>query len=159
MVPSFQTLSHIPKLALRAAASAVASRSGATLKWSILRQPSKKDRSFTPRRPIISNQIAGTKETPIMTMQHTRREILKGSLALAGLGALGEWPLPALAQGETEVPFTDIPANANFTPAADRRTFDIRKIDGPFTPKDQFFTTQHYGHPDVDLTTYRLKVS
>src|SRR5215467_207328 len=96
-----------------------------------------------------------------MSTQRTRREILKGSLAFAGLSVFGlpEWALPALAQGETVVPFTDIPANANFTPAADRRTFDIRKIDGPFTPKDQFFTTQHYGHPDVDPATHRLKVS
>jgi DMSO/TMAO reductase YedYZ molybdopterin-dependent catalytic subunit len=96
-----------------------------------------------------------------MPQEHTRRNVLKGGLALAGLGALGlpEWVLPALAQGETLVPFTDIPANANFTPAADRRTLDIRKIDGPFTPKDQFFTTQHYGHPDVDPGTFRLKIS
>src|SRR5881296_4156939 len=100
------------------------------------------------------------KGEPNMAKQ-TRREILKGSLALAGLSVFGipEWALPALAQGETVVPFTDLPANANFTPAPDRRTFDIRKIDGPFTPKDQFFTTQHYGHPDVDLATYRLKIS
>ena len=96
-----------------------------------------------------------------MSKEPTRREILKGSLALAGLSALAipEWTLPALAQGETVVPFTDSPANANFTPAADRRLFDIRKIDGPFTPKDQFFTTQHFGHPDVDAATFRLKVS
>jgi DMSO/TMAO reductase YedYZ molybdopterin-dependent catalytic subunit len=96
-----------------------------------------------------------------MKKQQTRREILKGSLAMAGLSVFGipEWALPALAQDETLVPFTDLPANTNFTPAADRRTFDIRKIDGPFTPKDQFFTTQHYGHPEVDLATYKLKVS
>jgi DMSO/TMAO reductase YedYZ molybdopterin-dependent catalytic subunit len=96
-----------------------------------------------------------------MSKGQTRRDILKGSLALAGLSVLGipEWALPALAQGETVVPFTDIPANANFTPAADRRTLDVRKIDGPFTPKDQFFTTQHYGHPDVDPAAYRLKVT
>jgi len=80
---------------------------------------------------------------------------------MAGLGVLGipDWVLPALAQGETLVPFTDIPATTNFTPAVDRRTFDIRKIDGPFTPADQFFTTQHYGHPVVDPATFRLKVS
>ena len=96
-----------------------------------------------------------------MTKQRTRREILKGGLALAGLSvfAIPEWALPALAQGETLVPFTDLPANMNLTPAPDRRTFDIRKIDGPFTPKDQFFTTQHYGHPEVDPATYRLKIS
>ncbi len=39
------------------------------------------------------------------------------------------------------------------------RYLDFRKIDGPFTPKDQFFTTQHYGHPDVDAATFRLKIS
>ena len=36
---------------------------------------------------------------------------------------------------------------------------DIRTIDGPFTPKDKFATTQHYGHPDVDPATFKLKVS
>jgi DMSO/TMAO reductase YedYZ molybdopterin-dependent catalytic subunit len=96
-----------------------------------------------------------------MTNQINRREILRGSLALAGLSALGlpEWALPALAQGETLVPFTDLPETINTTPGPDRRTLDIRKIDGPFTPKDQFFTTQHYGHPEVDPVLFRLKVS
>ena len=96
-----------------------------------------------------------------MTNRTTRRQILRGGLALAGLGVLGipEWALPALAEGETLVPFTDLPENMNLTPAVDRRTLDIRKIDGPFTPKDQFFTTQHYGHPEVDPATFRLKVT
>jgi len=96
-----------------------------------------------------------------MTTQSTRRDILKGSLAVAGLGVLGipDWVLPALAQGETPVPFTDLPPNINLTPAADRRIIDIRKIDGAFTPKDQFFTTQHYGHPEIDPTAFRLKIS
>ena len=57
------------------------------------------------------------------------------------------------------MPFTDLPENMNLTPAPDRRILDIRKIDGPFTPKDQFFTTQHYGHPEVDPATFRLKVT
>jgi hypothetical protein len=47
----------------------------------------------------------------------------------------------------------------NFSPSADRRVFDIRTIDGLYTPKDQFFTTQHYGHPVVDPAAFRLKVS
>jgi DMSO/TMAO reductase YedYZ molybdopterin-dependent catalytic subunit len=95
-------------------------------------------------------------------MTHTtRREILKGSLAAAGLGVFGipEWALPVLAQGETVMPFTDVPDNVQTVTGADRRIIDIRKIDGPFTPKDQFFTTQHYGHPVVDPATFRLKVS
>jgi DMSO/TMAO reductase YedYZ molybdopterin-dependent catalytic subunit len=96
-----------------------------------------------------------------MATQNTRRELIKGSLALAGLSVLGipEWALPVLAQGETLVPFTDLPENFNPNPAPDRRLLDVRKIEGPFTPVDQFFTTQHYGHPTIDTATYRLKVS
>jgi DMSO/TMAO reductase YedYZ molybdopterin-dependent catalytic subunit len=70
-----------------------------------------------------------------------------------------EWALPALAQGETLVPFTDIPENVRWEVPPDRRTLDLRTIDGPFTPKDKFATTQHYGHPEVDPATYKLKVS
>jgi DMSO/TMAO reductase YedYZ molybdopterin-dependent catalytic subunit len=86
--------------------------------------------------------------------------MLRGTLAAAGLAALGlpDWVLPALAQGEVVVPFTDLPET--FPPATvDRRQLDIRTIDGPFTPRDRFFTTQHYGHPMVDPATFRLKVS
>jgi DMSO/TMAO reductase YedYZ molybdopterin-dependent catalytic subunit len=96
-----------------------------------------------------------------MATHTSRRDMLKSSLALAGLGVLGlpEWALPALAQGETLVPFTDWPENFNPTPAADRRLFDTRTIEGPFTAADKFFTTQHYGHPVIDPATYRLKVT
>jgi DMSO/TMAO reductase YedYZ molybdopterin-dependent catalytic subunit len=96
-----------------------------------------------------------------MTMKSTRREILRGSLAVAGLSVLRipEWALPALAQSETLVPFTDIPANIRWETPPDRRLLDIRTIDGPFTPKDKFGTTQHYGHPVVDPATFKLKVT
>ena len=67
--------------------------------------------------------------------------------------------LPALAQGEVVVPFTDSHQNFNPTPAPDRRLFDTRSLNSPFTPKDQFFTTQHYGHPEIDPAAFRLKVS
>jgi DMSO/TMAO reductase YedYZ molybdopterin-dependent catalytic subunit len=99
----------------------------------------------------MSNQTSGT----------TRRDVIKGGLAAAGLAAVGipEWALPALAQGETVVPFTEWPENYNPTPAPDRRTFDTRTLDGIFTPPDKFFTTQHYGHPVVDPATFKLKVT
>ena len=94
-------------------------------------------------------------------MQNTRRELLKGGLTLASLAALGipEWALPALAQGETLVPFTDYPENFSANPAPDRRVLDIRTIDGPITPADKFFAIQHYGQPEVDAATYKLKVT
>jgi len=49
-----------------------------------------------------------------MTKHSTRRDILRGSLAMAGLGVLGipEWALPALAQSESLVPFTDMPESS-----------------------------------------------
>jgi hypothetical protein len=37
--------------------------------------------------------------------------------------------------------------------------YDIRTIDGPFSPADRFFTTQHYGHPVVEPAAFRLKVT
>jgi DMSO/TMAO reductase YedYZ molybdopterin-dependent catalytic subunit len=96
-----------------------------------------------------------------MTHHQSRRDILKGTLALAGLGVVGlpEWMFPVLAQGETVVPFTDLPEKIVLAPTADRRIIDIRTINGPLTPADQFFTTQHYGHPEVDPAAFRLKIS
>jgi DMSO/TMAO reductase YedYZ molybdopterin-dependent catalytic subunit len=96
-----------------------------------------------------------------MMNQRSRRQILKGGFAIAGLGVLGipEWALPALAQGETLVPFTDIPDNVRWETPPDRRLLDVRTIDGPFTPADKFATTQHYGHPAIDAATFKLKVS
>jgi DMSO/TMAO reductase YedYZ molybdopterin-dependent catalytic subunit len=96
-----------------------------------------------------------------MKADTTRRTILRGGLALAGLGILGipEWALPLLAEGDTLVPFTDIPENVRWETPPDRRTLDLRTIDGPFTPADKFATTQHYGHPSVDPATFKLKIS
>jgi DMSO/TMAO reductase YedYZ molybdopterin-dependent catalytic subunit len=97
-----------------------------------------------------------------MMNRTTRRDVLEGTLAVAGLGVLGvpEWVLPALAQGETEVPFTDLPENLRWETPPDRRGLDIRTIvPGQFTPKDKFATTQHYGHPEVDMATFKLKIS
>jgi DMSO/TMAO reductase YedYZ molybdopterin-dependent catalytic subunit len=97
-----------------------------------------------------------------MKNQATRREVLKGSLAVAGLGVLGvpEWVLPVLAQGEVEVPFTDIPENVRWETPPDRRGLDVRTIvPGQFTPRDKFATTQHYGHPEIDPATFKLKIS
>src|ERR1700686_1275744 len=87
--------------------------------------------------------------------------MLGRSLAMAGLRVLGipDWAIPVLAQGETLVPFTDMPQSFPTVTGVDRRIIDIRKIDGPFTPRDEFFTTQHYGHPEVDPATFRLKIS
>ena len=91
----------------------------------------------------------------------SRRDVLRGSIAVAALAAfeMPAWVLPALAQGETQVPFTDLPDVFNATPAPDRRLLDVRTITGPLTHRDHFFTTQHHGHPEVDPSAFRLELS
>lgn len=95
-----------------------------------------------------------------MSAQITRRETLRRGLTVAGILAIADRAVPALAQGETDVPFTDYPAN--FTVGGNgfpRRTFDQRTLDGLIVPKDKFFVTQHYNQPEIDPNTYRLKLT
>ena len=96
-----------------------------------------------------------------MPEQIGRRETLKGLTAAGVLALLAEWGLPALAEGETDVPFTDYPANykINANPKAENRFLDIRRIDGHTTPNDEFFFIQHYNRPEIDGNTYRLKLT
>ena len=99
-----------------------------------------------------------------MGNEMTRREILRAGLVATSLLALGvpEWAIPALAQGETLVPFTDIPENFNpGNPTSPVRIYDIRKIttENPLTPRDEFFSIGHYGQPEIDASTYQLQVT
>jgi DMSO/TMAO reductase YedYZ molybdopterin-dependent catalytic subunit len=91
----------------------------------------------------------------------TRRETMKRGLATLGaLALVPEWALPALAQGDVDVPFTDIPESFNPNPAdGARRSLDLRKIDGLLTPNDQFFFIQHYNKPEIDPAAFRLKLT
>jgi DMSO/TMAO reductase YedYZ molybdopterin-dependent catalytic subunit len=95
-----------------------------------------------------------------MSEHISRREtVRRGLSAFSLLTVVRDFAMPALAEGEVDVPFTDLPKNFNPTPTPERRTLDVRKIDGPLTPKDQFFTTQHLGHPVLDPATFALQVS
>ena len=91
----------------------------------------------------------------------SRRRCSRAASPPRDSGCLGlpEWAMPVLAQGETLVPFTDYPANFATNPSEVVRVLDIRTIAGALTPKDQFFTTQHYGHPTIDPAAFRLKIS
>src|SRR5262245_17896720 len=94
-------------------------------------------------------------------MDRTRRETLEGTLALAALTLVGlpEWAYPALEPGETVVPWDDMPENFPTVRGPDSRIIDVRKIETPLTPRDQFYTVQHYGHPEVDSAAFRLSVT
>ena len=96
-----------------------------------------------------------------VTQHIGRRETLKrGLTAVAALAVVPEWALPALAQGDVDVPFTDIPATFNPAPAGGARRFlDLRKIDGMITPSDQFFFIQHFDRPEIDPARHRLKLT
>ncbi len=97
-----------------------------------------------------------------MTNGTTRREMMQRSLALAGVGVFGvpEWALPALAQDEVRLPFTDIPEDfGQPAPGSSIRVFDIRNIDGPYTPRDEFYTIQHFDQPVLDSAAFRLGVT
>jgi DMSO/TMAO reductase YedYZ molybdopterin-dependent catalytic subunit len=88
----------------------------------------------------------------------SRRETLQG-LATAGfLAFIQDMPVPALAQGDADVPFTDIPKTFNPTsPNTPTRLLDIRKVDGLMTPKDQFFAVNHFNRPEIDGAAHRVK--
>lgn len=90
-----------------------------------------------------------------------RRQFLETTISLAGLGMLAvpDWVMPALAQNETLVPFTDMPVKVTLAPTSEIRLVDTRRIDGPITPTDQFYTVQHFGHPRIDPETYRLRIT
>ena len=95
-----------------------------------------------------------------MSEQISRRETLKRGLAATSLLALlSDWTIPAPAEDEKDVPFTDMPDNFNINPSPTTRWLDIRTIDGPFTPPDQFFSIQHMNRPEVDASAYRLKLT
>src|SRR5579863_4015235 len=94
-----------------------------------------------------------------MRPEITRRETLRRGLAASALlASIPDWAVPALAQGETDVPFTDIPKTFNpNNPNAPSRLLDIRKIDGLLTPRDQFFAINHFARPEIDGAAHRVK--
>jgi DMSO/TMAO reductase YedYZ molybdopterin-dependent catalytic subunit len=68
---------------------------------------------------------------------------------------------PALAQGETLVPFTDVPDTFNVRPVRPNSThyLDTREITSYFTDNDDFYLVQHYGQPEVDNDSWRLRIT
>ncbi|MEY3668206.1 MAG: hypothetical protein RL572_1746 [Pseudomonadota bacterium] len=94
-----------------------------------------------------------------------RRALLKGAFntGIVTLGALSvpHWMMPALAQGEVDVPFTDVPDTFNPQPVRPGAMHfqDTRRIDDFFTANDDFYVIQHYGQPEIDSAGYQLQVT
>ena len=91
----------------------------------------------------------------------TRRNVLKGSVLAAGAAAAPSFVLPALAQGERLVPFTDVPDSFQVRPVQPDTTHwqDTREISEFVTDNDYFYLVQHYGQPEIDNDTWRLRVT
>jgi DMSO/TMAO reductase YedYZ molybdopterin-dependent catalytic subunit len=100
-----------------------------------------------------------------MIREVSRREIIRGGAALAGLAALGvpDWLLAAQAPaaGEEVIPWTDVPANFMPSPPTGLRTLDTRNLQRStfFTANEDFFAVQHYPVPTVDPATYKLRLT
>ena len=95
-----------------------------------------------------------------------RRDVLKSALSIGGLAAgistTSNLLFPALAQGERLIPFTDEASDAfSWRPIEPNTTHwqDTREITSFFTDNEDFYLVQHYGQPEVDNDSYRLKVT
>lgn len=91
----------------------------------------------------------------------SRRKVLKGGMMAAGAAAAPSVILPALAQGERLVPFTDVPESFQIPPQQPNSTYwqDTREISEFVTDNEDFYLVQHYGQPEVDNDAWRLRVT
>jgi DMSO/TMAO reductase YedYZ molybdopterin-dependent catalytic subunit len=96
-----------------------------------------------------------------MSTDLTRRDVLQGLFAASVALEFGGRPLLVLAQGESVVPFTDVPPPAppaaGAPPAPVR--FDPRNLTNFIVSNDEFFAVSHYGMPVVDPATYKLRIT
>ena len=94
-----------------------------------------------------------------------RRKLLKkaagGSALAIGAAAFPNWLLPAMAQGEVQVPFADVPDTFRVLPVRPNSTHfqDTSKITSFYTSNDDFYLVQHYGQPEIDNSSYQLNVT
>ena len=91
----------------------------------------------------------------------TRRDVLQGLFAASVAYEFGGAPVLVLAQGETVVPFTDVPPPAPPAPGAAPPPvrFDPKNLTSFIVSNDEFFAVAHYGIPTVDPASYILRVT
>jgi len=96
-----------------------------------------------------------------MNRRDAIKKTMNSGVALGAVASMPHWILPALAQGEELVPFTDMPEDFSRGPARPGGThfLDTRMIDDFYTDNEDFYVVQHYGQPELNLDNYRLKVT
>lgn len=93
-----------------------------------------------------------------------RRELLKNGLktgaAVSAALTLPYWLMPALAQGETLVKFTDMPDDYHRGPAQPGRAhFQDTRYISTYSSNQDFYVVQHYNQPEIDESAFRLDVT
>ena len=96
-----------------------------------------------------------------MNRRDAIKKTVNSGVAHGAVASMPHWILPALAQGEELVPFTDMPEDFSRGPARPGGThfLDTRMIDDFYTDNEDFYVVQHYGQPELNLYNYRLKVT
>lgn len=89
----------------------------------------------------------------------SRRQLLKAGVGAGLIAATSAYPWFALADGERVMRFLDVPEGYDPGPRQPGRThiIDTRAIDS-FHSHD-FYVVQHYGQPELDLSSYRLSLT
>ena len=103
-----------------------------------------------------------------MNFDLTRRELVRqAGLVTVGLAMtpVSGWPATWFTQEVRVVPFTDVPENftglrgsgAEGLPGQSRVAQDMRELSSWVTPTEDFFAVAHYGYPELDASSYRLR--
>jgi DMSO/TMAO reductase YedYZ molybdopterin-dependent catalytic subunit len=103
-----------------------------------------------------------------MAMQNMTRRDAVGRMGMVAVGfaaaPVSGWPAHWFVQ-EAVIPFTDVPddftgmrAGEEQFPGQNRSAQDIRRLESWVTPVEDYFVVAHYGFPQVDARTYRLRV-
>ncbi len=91
----------------------------------------------------------------------SRRTLLKGGAAVAGLGFLpGPWLAQAFSAqpGEEVIPWLDQPAE-NPVPEIAGNLLEWENLDSWITPNSEFFNVSHFGRPTLDADDWRLELT
>ena len=90
----------------------------------------------------------------------SRRALLKGGVAAAGLGLTPHlWSQAFAAQpGEVVVPWLDQPAE-NPVPEVAANLLEWEELDSWITPNSEFFSVSHFSQPALDANDWRLEVT
>tara|TARA_R110002110_G_scaffold95455_1_gene246885 strand:+ start:469059 stop:470237 length:1179 start_codon:yes stop_codon:yes gene_type:complete len=94
-----------------------------------------------------------------------RRNLLKGGMLMGGYAMTGSVPFlsqTALGQNEEIVPFTDMPPDFTGPPKVGGGVFfqNTQNIDDFYSRnEDQFYVVQHYGQPQLNADSHRIRIT